>query len=183
MINPQEPGFSISSSSVPSNIKKTEPLPSSSGLNSRVRISKFVDDIAVGKVTASDGAISCSAPTPRQSYLEALLGEHPPLEKSFSRVKDEDFPELIKGRAHLVNTKYSPVAVTEAGSDLFPSQQGPEEDSLVFRFSASSLAAPSQRFVIPSNLDYILSFTFLLSGGTAVCLCQRWAPVCPSVLL
>ena len=66
------------------------------GTLSKVSISKLVDDIAVGKVTASDGAISCSAPTPRPSYLQALLGDHPPSERSFSRVKDEDFHELIR---------------------------------------------------------------------------------------
>ena len=141
MINPQDRGVS----SAPTNIKKTDPIPSSPGLNSKVSISKFVDDIAVGKVTASDGAISCSAPSPRPSYPQALLGDHPPSERSFSRVKDEDFPELI--RADFVNPKYGPVAGTDAGSDLFSSQLGCEEDSLVFRFSAPSLAAPYQRFV------------------------------------
>ena len=81
-----------SNSSFPPEIQKTKPTPSS------ISISKFVDDIAVGNVTAaSAGAISCSAPSLRPSYLQALLGDHHPnsLLGSFSSVKDEDFPELI----------------------------------------------------------------------------------------
>ena len=127
-----------STSSFPPEIQKTKPTPSS------ISISKFVDDIAVGNVTAaSAGAISCSAPSLRPSYLQALLGDHQPhsLLGSFSSVKDEDFPELI-------STKHS-----GGGGDLFSSQPGSEEENLAFSFSSSSLQSPYPRFVsanIPS---------------------------------
>ena len=93
-----------STSSFPPEIQKTKPTPSS------ISISKFVDDIAVGNVTASAGAISCSAPNPRPTYLQALLGDNPPLLGPFNQAKErlcqsEDFPELVS--TDLVSTKYT----------------------------------------------------------------------------
>ena len=176
MISP--PG--CSSSSFPTIIKKTDPTSSS------LSISKFVDDIAVGNVTASDGPISCSAPTPRPTYLQALLGDNPPLLGPFNQAKErlnqtEDFPELIS--SHLVSTKFCPG--DDGGAGLFSSQLGSEEDSLGFSFSSSSLATSYQRSV--SICINILSscFTFIFlsgSGGTVACRSQHSAPAFPSVL-
>ena len=140
MITPQ--GCSSSSSSFPTIMKKTEPGSSS------LSISKFVDDIAVGNVSASPSPLSCSAPTPRPTYLQALLGDNPPLLGPFNQAKErlgqpEDFPELMS--SELLSTKYGDAA------GLFS-----EEDSLGFSFSCSSLSTPYQRFVPQHSL---LSFT------------------------
>ena len=169
MITPQ--GCSSSSSSFPIIMKKTEPGSSS------LSISKFVDDIAVGNVSASSGPLSCSAPTPRPTYLQALLGDNPPLLGPFNQAKErlgqpEDFPELIS--SELLSTKYGDAA------GLFSSQLGSEEDSLGFSFSCSSLSTPYQRFVPPTFSPLFHCF-LRLSGGTGACPCQRWAPACPSV--
>ena len=122
--------------------------------SSSLSISKFVDDIAVGNLTASAGAISCSAPNPRPTYLQALLGDNPPLLGPFNQAKErlcqaEDFPELI--RSDLVSPKYC----GGDGGGLFSSHLGSEDDSLGFSFSSSTLTTPYQRFVstnIPSSV-------------------------------
>ena len=136
MITPQ--GCSPTSPSFPTSMKKADPASSS------LSISKFVDDIAVGNVTASARPISCSAPSPRPTYLQALLGDNPPLLGPFNQAKErlcqpEDFPELISS-TDLLSTKYA-----EGG--LFSSQLESEEDSLGFSYSCSSLTTPYQRFV------------------------------------
>ena len=144
MITPE----GCSSSSFPTIIKKTDSASSS------LSISKFVDDIAVGNVTASAGAISCSAPNPRPTYLQALLGDNPPLLGPFNQAKErlcqsEDFPELVS--TDLVSTKYC--GGGGGGGGLFSSHLGSEDDSLGYSFSCSSLTTPYQRFVstiIPS---------------------------------
>ena len=142
MITPE----GCSTSSFPTIMRKTDPASSSRS------ISKFVDDIAVGNVTASPGPISCSAPIPRPTYLQALLGDNPPLLGPFNQAKErlcqpEDFPELIS--SDLLSSKYG-------DGGLFSSQLGSEEDSLGFSFSCSSLSTPYQRFVPQHSL---LSFT------------------------
>ena len=168
MITPE----GCSSSSFPTIINNKPDCASSS-----LSISKFVDDIAVGNLTASAGAISCSAPNPRPTYLQALLGDNPPLLGPFNQAKErlcqaEDFPELIS--SELLSTKYGDAA------GLFSSQLGSEEDSLGFSFSCSSLSTPYQRFVPPTFSPLFHCF-LRLSGGTGACPCQRWAPACPSV--
>ena len=143
MITPE----GCSTSSFPTIMRKTDPASSSRS------ISKFVDDIAVGNVTASPGPISCSAPIPRPTYLQALLGDNPPLLGPFNQAKQilcqpEDFPELIS--SDLLSSKYG-------DGGLFSSQLGSEEDSLGFSFSCSSLSTPYQRFVSPLPPPIILS--------------------------
>ena len=61
-------------------------------------ISKFVDDIAVGKMSSCEPPLSCSAPAPKPTYLQALLGDNPPLLGPFNQVQASqvtDIPDLL----------------------------------------------------------------------------------------
>ena len=138
-----------SSSSFPTLINTTDHASSS------LSISKFVDDIAVGNLTASAGAISCSAPNPRPTYLQALLGDNPRLLGPFNQAKErlcqpEDFPELI--RTDLVSPKYC----GDDGGGPFSSHLGSEDDGLGFSFSSSTFTTPYQRFVSSNILSSVL---------------------------
>jgi len=110
-------------------------------------ISKFVEDIAVGKMSSAATPISCSAPASKPTYLQALLGDNPPLLGPFQQVPDrklsEDFPELTSSSRPAdteLSTKFSGLMSSPFGEDREDSK-----DSLGFSFSSITPSFSQQR--------------------------------------
>lgn len=134
---------STSSSSSPTDID-TKDLSS--------RISKFVDDFAVGKMKGCDSPLSCSAPTGRPTYLQALLGDNPPRLGPFNQAQQDD-GELDKVfETDLVSSRLSGLN--------FSSSYGCEAENLDLALTSTSLTSKRRnRSVSLSALEPSLPFS------------------------